>query len=60
MSGDGILAIGLLPRLKVLHLTGNGLQTLPPDMAVTNAPHSDLYVLFITVYSFVYNVIFTQ
>ncbi|KAF4077478.1 hypothetical protein AMELA_G00208680 [Ameiurus melas] len=36
------LAIGLLPRLKVLHLTGNDLQMLPPDMAGPNTPHGDL------------------
>ncbi|XP_066501845.1 X-ray radiation resistance-associated protein 1 isoform X2 [Hoplias malabaricus] len=33
LSVDGILALGLIPRLKVLHLTGNKLQILPPDMA---------------------------
>ncbi|KAB5548956.1 hypothetical protein PHYPO_G00061630 [Pangasianodon hypophthalmus] len=42
LSSDGILAIGLLPRLKVLHLTGNDLQTLPPYMAGPNTPHGDL------------------
>ncbi|XP_036444286.1 X-ray radiation resistance-associated protein 1 [Colossoma macropomum] len=33
ISADGILAVGLLPRLKVLHLTGNSLKMLPPNMA---------------------------
>ncbi|KAL7853841.1 hypothetical protein AOLI_G00206850 [Acnodon oligacanthus] len=33
ISADGILAVGLLPRLKVLHLTGNNLKMLPPNMA---------------------------
>lgn len=60
LSSDGILSIGLLPRLKVLHLTGNDLQMLLPDMAGPNTPHGDLYVLFVTFYCFVFNVIFTQ
>ncbi|KAJ7996678.1 hypothetical protein DPEC_G00239520 [Dallia pectoralis] len=34
LSGDDILPIGLIPCLKVLHLTGNQLQFLPPNMAV--------------------------
>ncbi|XP_010868777.2 X-ray radiation resistance-associated protein 1 isoform X1 [Esox lucius] len=34
LSGDSILSIGLIPCLKVLHLTGNQLQSLPPNMAV--------------------------
>ncbi|XP_053504878.1 X-ray radiation resistance-associated protein 1 isoform X3 [Ictalurus furcatus] len=42
LSSDGILSIGLLPRLKVLHLTGNDLQMLLPDMAGPNTPHGDL------------------
>ncbi|KAK3523944.1 hypothetical protein QTP70_016757, partial [Hemibagrus guttatus] len=42
LSSNGILAIGFLPRLKVLHLTGNNLQTLPPDMADPNTPHGGL------------------
>ncbi|KAL7844235.1 hypothetical protein SRHO_G00227740 [Serrasalmus rhombeus] len=33
ISADGILAVGLLPHLKVLHLTGNSLKMLPPNMA---------------------------
>ncbi|XP_061106008.1 X-ray radiation resistance-associated protein 1 isoform X1 [Conger conger] len=33
LSSDDVLSVGLLPCLKVLHLTGNGLQTLPDDMA---------------------------
>ncbi|KAG9265578.1 X-ray radiation resistance-associated protein 1 isoform X1 [Astyanax mexicanus] len=33
LSADGILAVGLLPRLKMLHLTGNNLQMLPPNMS---------------------------
>ncbi|XP_046723436.1 X-ray radiation resistance-associated protein 1 isoform X2 [Silurus meridionalis] len=41
LSSDSILAIGLLQRLKVLYLTGNGLQTLPPDMTVPNILHGD-------------------
>ncbi|XP_039601561.1 X-ray radiation resistance-associated protein 1 [Polypterus senegalus] len=33
LSSDAVLALGLLPSLQVLHLSGNGLHTLPPDMA---------------------------
>ncbi|XP_056118928.1 X-ray radiation resistance-associated protein 1 [Rhinichthys klamathensis goyatoka] len=33
ISGESILNLGLLARLKVLHLTGNQLQMLPPNMA---------------------------
>ncbi|KAJ8402201.1 hypothetical protein AAFF_G00370660 [Aldrovandia affinis] len=36
LSSDDVLSIGLLPCLKVLHLTGNELQALPDNMAT---PH---------------------
>ncbi|XP_072517976.1 X-ray radiation resistance-associated protein 1 [Salminus brasiliensis] len=42
ISAEGILAAGLLPSLKVLHLTGNTLQMLPPNMAGSNAPPDEL------------------
>ncbi|KAI4886827.1 hypothetical protein NFI96_018396, partial [Prochilodus magdalenae] len=42
ISADGILAVGLLPRLKVLHLTGNNLQMLPPNMAGPYTPADEL------------------
>ncbi|XP_043928606.1 X-ray radiation resistance-associated protein 1 [Protopterus annectens] len=32
LSPEDVLSLGLLPQLKVLHLTGNGLHTLPPDV----------------------------
>ncbi|XP_069496255.1 X-ray radiation resistance-associated protein 1 isoform X2 [Ambystoma mexicanum] len=35
LSPDDVLALGSLPRLRVLHLTGNGLSHLPSDMAVS-------------------------
>ncbi|KAJ8342816.1 hypothetical protein SKAU_G00327440 [Synaphobranchus kaupii] len=38
LSSEDVLSIGLLPCLKVLHLTGNGLQALPDNMA---SPHHD-------------------
>ncbi|XP_060557943.1 X-ray radiation resistance-associated protein 1-like isoform X2 [Ruditapes philippinarum] len=38
LSQDDILTLGLLSNLKVLHLTGNGLVSLPPNMAM---PHFD-------------------
>nr|XP_015196994.1 PREDICTED: X-ray radiation resistance-associated protein 1 isoform X1 [Lepisosteus oculatus]XP_015196995.1 PREDICTED: X-ray radiation resistance-associated protein 1 isoform X1 [Lepisosteus oculatus]XP_015196997.1 PREDICTED: X-ray radiation resistance-associated protein 1 isoform X1 [Lepisosteus oculatus]XP_015196998.1 PREDICTED: X-ray radiation resistance-associated protein 1 isoform X1 [Lepisosteus oculatus] len=33
LSSEDVLALGLLPRLRVLHLTGNALPALPEDMA---------------------------
>ncbi|XP_073680363.1 X-ray radiation resistance-associated protein 1 [Garra rufa] len=33
LTGESILNLGLLPHLKVLHLTGNQLQMLPLNMA---------------------------
>ncbi|XP_074657735.1 X-ray radiation resistance-associated protein 1-like isoform X2 [Tubulanus polymorphus] len=33
LSKDDILPLGLLPVLKVLHLTGNGFSSLPPELA---------------------------
>ncbi|XP_016365753.1 X-ray radiation resistance-associated protein 1-like [Sinocyclocheilus rhinocerous] len=33
LTGESILNVGLLPHLKVLHLTGNQLQMLPLNMA---------------------------
>ncbi|XP_057216568.1 X-ray radiation resistance-associated protein 1 isoform X2 [Triplophysa rosa] len=33
ITGESILNLGLLPHLKMLHLTGNQLQMLPPNMA---------------------------
>lgn len=32
LSADGIVSIGGLPRLKVLHLTGNQLLHLPSNL----------------------------
>ena len=32
LSADDLLALGLLPNLTVLHLTGNSLRSVPPDM----------------------------
>lgn len=34
LSQDDILTLGLLSNLKVLHLTGNGLTSLPANMAM--------------------------
>jgi len=38
LSPEDILPLGLIPNLKILHLTGNSLRTLPGDMA---RPHLD-------------------
>ncbi|XP_068926950.1 X-ray radiation resistance-associated protein 1 [Petaurus breviceps papuanus] len=35
LSQEAIRELGVLPRLKILLLTGNGLTSLPPNMAVT-------------------------
>ncbi|XP_021372100.1 X-ray radiation resistance-associated protein 1-like [Mizuhopecten yessoensis] len=34
ISHDDVLALGTLPALKVLHLTGNNFRSLPTDMAI--------------------------
>jgi len=34
LSQEDLLTLGLLPNVKVLHLTGNGLSTLPPNLAM--------------------------
>ncbi|XP_031724990.1 X-ray radiation resistance-associated protein 1 isoform X1 [Anarrhichthys ocellatus] len=36
LSSDDIVSIGRLPRLKVLHLTGNQLHRLPPNLGSFN------------------------
>ncbi|XP_037604365.1 X-ray radiation resistance-associated protein 1 [Sebastes umbrosus] len=36
LSADDIVSIGRLPHLKVLHLTGNQLHHLPPDLSSSN------------------------
>ncbi|CAH1245807.1 XRRA1 [Branchiostoma lanceolatum] len=42
MSEESILSLGFLPRLKVLHLTGNHLKSLPPEMARPHIEPDDL------------------
>ncbi|XP_030638959.1 X-ray radiation resistance-associated protein 1 [Chanos chanos] len=37
ISNEALLSVGLLPSLKVLHLTGNELYALPPNMAAPQA-----------------------
>ncbi|XP_051882458.1 X-ray radiation resistance-associated protein 1-like [Pristis pectinata] len=38
VSKEDILALGILPQLKVLHLTGNDLDSLPPDLTAPYDP----------------------
>ncbi|XP_041055649.1 X-ray radiation resistance-associated protein 1 [Carcharodon carcharias] len=38
LSDMDILALGILPQLKILHLTGNDLNSLPPDMMMSYDP----------------------
>ncbi|KAM6907152.1 X-ray radiation resistance-associated protein 1 [Xenentodon cancila] len=38
LSPEGILSLGRLPRLKALHLTGNQLRHLPPDLGSPQLP----------------------
>lgn len=64
VSADSVQSIGGLPRLKVLHLTGNDLHRLPPNMGfsgpdavkllVPHSPskHKDLATVFICLNSF--------
>ncbi|XP_078612870.1 X-ray radiation resistance-associated protein 1-like [Branchiostoma floridae x Branchiostoma japonicum] len=42
ISEESILSLGFLPRLKVLHLTGNHLKSLPPEMARPHIEPDDL------------------
>ncbi|XP_058483934.1 X-ray radiation resistance-associated protein 1 isoform X2 [Solea solea] len=44
LSADDIVSISWLPRLKVLHLTGNRLLCLPPNLASSNSDHTQLSV----------------
>lgn len=42
LSKDDILALGVLPKLRVLHLSGNQLRSLPPEMQKPHlVPSSD-------------------
>lgn len=34
LSQDDLLTLGLMARLRVLHLTGNNFSNLPPDLAM--------------------------
>ncbi|XP_028322224.1 X-ray radiation resistance-associated protein 1 isoform X2 [Gouania willdenowi] len=36
VAGEAVVALGQLPVLKVLHLTGNQLRRLPPDLTSSN------------------------
>ncbi|XP_038673725.1 X-ray radiation resistance-associated protein 1 isoform X2 [Scyliorhinus canicula] len=38
LSSNDILTLGLLPQLKILHLTGNDLDSLPPDLTIPYDP----------------------
>ncbi|XP_070839329.1 X-ray radiation resistance-associated protein 1 [Chaetodon trifascialis] len=42
LSADDIVSIGRIPRLKVLHLTGNQLHRLPPNLASSNRDTAQL------------------
>ena len=33
LTPQDILPLGLMPKLRVLHLTGNGLHQLPPELS---------------------------
>ncbi|KAG7516539.1 X-ray radiation resistance-associated 1 isoform X1 [Solea senegalensis] len=44
LSADDIVSISWLPRLKVLHLTGNRLLCLPPNLASSNSDPTQLSV----------------
>lgn len=33
LSPNDVLAVGIIPKLRVLHLTGNGFTTLPTEMS---------------------------
>ncbi|XP_072230531.1 X-ray radiation resistance-associated protein 1 [Leuresthes tenuis] len=42
LSGEAIISLSRLPRLKVLHLTGNQLHHLPPIMGSLSHDHTQL------------------
>ncbi|XP_022618418.1 X-ray radiation resistance-associated protein 1 [Seriola dumerili] len=42
LSADDIVSISRLPRLKVLHLTGNQLRHLPPNLGSSSCDHTQL------------------
>ncbi|XP_078514702.1 X-ray radiation resistance-associated protein 1 [Lissotriton helveticus] len=42
LLADDVLALGTLPRLRVLHLTGNGLTHLPSDLAVSELKNPEI------------------
>lgn len=44
VSTDSVQSIGGLPRLKVLHLTGNDLHHLPPSMGFYSPDATKLLV----------------
>lgn len=44
LSADSITYIGGLPHLKVLHLTGNQLHHLPPDLGFSHHGATQLLV----------------
>ncbi|XP_075402393.1 X-ray radiation resistance-associated protein 1 [Tenrec ecaudatus] len=41
LTGEAICDLGILPHLRVLLLTGNGLTSLPPSLAVTEQEASE-------------------
>ncbi|XP_012600484.1 X-ray radiation resistance-associated protein 1 isoform X2 [Microcebus murinus] len=41
LTGEAICDLGILPHLRVLLLTGNGLTSLPPNLAVTEQEASE-------------------
>lgn len=47
LSTDDIVSIGRLPRLKVLHLTGNQLHHLPPNLGAFSQDTTQLLVKYI-------------
>ena len=34
LSSEDILNLGMLPNLRVLHLSGNNIKTIPADMSL--------------------------
>ncbi|KAM4545419.1 X-ray radiation resistance-associated protein 1 isoform 2-T2 [Odontesthes bonariensis] len=42
LSGEAVISLSRLPRLKVLHLTGNQLHHLPPIMGSLSHDHTQL------------------
>nr|XP_033804269.1 X-ray radiation resistance-associated protein 1 isoform X2 [Geotrypetes seraphini] len=45
LTSEDFLSLSVLPRLRILYLTGNGLASLPPEMAFSESKFPSLEIL---------------